>query len=120
MFDKNTVNSIKNYFIKLRKIVTNGADLNLIKFKLIKRGKIDDTLCCIFALLPEPYKKALKEKRQKLTSIVAYNYLSSILTKKFPLGSEYYIVKTRDTLKYIDAIIQTIEKDIQWVETHDF
>lgn len=120
MVDKNTEDSIKSYFLKLKKLIMHGADLNLIKFKLIKKAKIDDILCCIFATLPDKYRQAMKDKKQRLTSMIAYEYLKGHLSKKFFLSSGYYIVKSKETLKYIDAILMTIIKDIQWVEAHEF
>ena len=120
MVEQAMLDKLKNYFRKLRKLIAQEADINLIKYKLIKKAKIDDVLCCIISSFPEQYKKALVDRRQKLTSVIAYNYLYTYLKKKFFLSSDYYIVKTEETLKYIDAIILSIAKDIQWVENHEF
>ena len=120
MVEQNTIIALKNYFKKLRRFVSKEADFNFIKYKLIKKAKVDDVLCCIISTLPDRYKKALSEKRERLASQIAFEYLNVYLKKKFFLSSEYYVVRTAYALKYIDAIIQTIEKDIQWVESHEF
>ena len=106
-----------SYFKKLQKAIDN-ADVNLLKFRLLKKSRIDDLLVCTLSLLPDSFKKAMK-KRLKLDvypSVSCYNRLSKVIKKPFILSSDYYIIKYDEVYVLLKSIIKDIESDIKKLE----
>ena len=120
MVDQNTLEAIKTYIKKLRRIVMQEAEFEIFGCKLIKRTRIDDVLCCFIAILPKAYKRALDDINCKLNSRLAYNRLYAGLKKKFILNSNLYAVDQNEILESINIFLQTFEKDIDWAEKNDY
>ena len=111
------VTEIINYFNKLNKIINYEADFTLIDIKFVKKNKIDDILCCILKLLPDSYKRIMKQKEgKKLNSVLAYDMLFSAIKNKFIFNSDVYLVRFKDVTKYVKIIASTLERDIEYVE----
>ena len=111
------VNSIQDYFKKLQRVLNFEADFSFLGYKLIKKSKIDDILCCILATLPDSYKKIMKTTQGKrLNSVSCYNLLFDTIKKKFILSSDVYLVDSNSANKYIGAILVSIERDIAFAE----
>ena len=117
MADTILIKTLRDYFRKLQRILQSDADFTFIGYKLVRKDKIDDVLCCILATFPESYKRVFKDKRfKKLSSIIAYDLLFKAVKQKFILNSNVYLVHYENTKKYIDTIISNIERDIDYVE----
>ena len=112
------INSIKEYLTKLSRIVNTEVTLNLFKYRLISKTRIDDTMCCIYAKLPDKYKKILKSKSdiQRYNSVLCYGLLAKLLTKRFFLDPSQIIIDINEVNKLINAISKTIERDIHNIE----
>ncbi len=112
--------AIKDYFKKLQRAINEDADFTFFNIKLAKKNRIDDLLCCVLALLPDSYKKALKKRAvnvaDQLTSVSAYNRLEKLIKKPFLLNSEIYVVQYNEALSLIRAITSNIERDINKLE----
>lgn len=61
--------ALKDYLKKLQKIINFEATFTFSHWKLVKKTRIDDIMCCIYATLPDTYKRMLKTK----TDIQRYN-----------------------------------------------
>ena len=108
---------LKNYFKKLQKIITVDAEFNFFGNSFFKRNKIDDILCCIIATLPSEYKKNMRtDLGKKLSSVIAYNALFDAIKKKCPFSSDKYMVDSKKAYQLINTIINTIERDISYIE----
>lgn len=119
MADSATIESLIDYFKKLQKIIRFESDFSFLGYKLIKKTKIDDVLCCILATLPEPYKKIMKMKEgKKLSSVLAYGLLFNSVKQKFFLNPNVYLVSYNDATKYINTILRDLERDISYAEKH--
>lgn len=117
MADVVTVNSIKEYFKKLQRVVLQESDFSFLGKSYIKKNKIDDILCCILATLPDIYKKNLRnEDGKKLKSMVAYNILFAAVKGKCWLNSNVYSVDKQKANSVINTIISHIERDINYLE----
>ena len=108
---------LKNYFKKLQRIVLRDADFNFFNMSFFKKNKIDDMLCCIIATLPDIYKKNMRtDLGKKLSSVIAYNVLFDSIKRKCPFNSNLYIVEAEKANNCINTIINTIERDINYIE----
>lgn len=111
------IETLKDYFKKLQKVLTYESEFTFFTSKLIKKNKIDDILCCIIPTLPEKYKKIMKMKEgKKLGSVLCYDLLFNCIKKKFILNPDMYLVDYEKAVNYINSILKTIEKDIQYAE----
>ena len=54
--------ALKDYLKKLQKIINFEATFTFSHWKLVKKTRIDDIMCCIYATLPDTYKRMLKTK----------------------------------------------------------
>lgn len=104
---------IKNYLKKLQKIV-NNADFAIFGSSITKKSKIDDTLCCLLALLPESYKTIMKRRTaiDRYPSVSGLNRLSKTIKKPFFLSNDFYIFKTNEVLTLIQSITKNIDRDL--------
>ena len=68
--------ALKDYLKKLQKIINFEATFTFSHWKLIKKTRIDDIMCCIYATLPDTYKRMLKTK----TDIQRYNSVFMLRT----------------------------------------
>ena len=112
------IDNLKDYFKKLQKIINFETVFSFTKFKFVKKSRIDDIMCCIYATLPDSYKKILKTKVniQRYNSMICYNMLIKLLNKKFILDSNICVINSIEVEKVINTIVKTIERDINSIE----
>lgn len=110
--------AIKEYLKKLQKVINFDATFTFGKFKLVKKSRIDDIMCCVYATLPDTYKKMLKTKNdvQRYSSVICYGLLSKLLAKTFFLDKSMCIVNISEVNKLIGSVILSIERDINNIE----
>lgn len=119
MVDREVIENLLEYFKKLQKVLTFEEEFSFAGYKLIKKTKIDDVLCCILVTLPISYKKIMKmEDGKKLGSVLAYDLLFKTIKQRFILNSNVYLIGFNDSIKYIKTILRDLEKDIEWAEKH--
>ena len=108
--------ALKDYYKKLQRIINFEGEFTFFDYKLVKKSKIDDILCCILATLPADYKSLMNQKLGvKLNSITYYKLLFDAIKKKFPLSSDVYLVEYKKANKFVEAILLSIERDIEYV-----
>ena len=108
---------LKNYFSKLQKVIERDALISLFDRALVKKSSIDDILCCIFAKLPDTYKKILyNNPRTTLNSVICYKGLLSIFGKKKIMGMDMYLINKKHVKQLLSSIIKTITTDISYIE----
>jgi len=114
------VTGLLDFFRKLQKAV-NNADLTFLKYKFVKKTKIDDLLVCTITKLPDCFKKAMK-KRLNLDvypSVSCFIRLSKIIKKPFVLNKDYYIINYNDVNIMLKTILKSIERDIRTLEQEE-
>ena len=73
--------ALKDYYKKLQRIINFEGEFTFFDYKLVKKSKIDDILCCILATLPADYKSLMNQKLGvKLNSITYYKLLFDAIT----------------------------------------
>ena len=112
------IQGLKNYFKKLKRIIMTEADLKFFRFSFVKKNKIDDVLCCVYAKLPDSYKKMLKTKTnvKQYNSVMCYGLLTKLLAKKFFLDKSLCVVNVTEVNKLLSSVILSIERDINKIE----
>ena len=107
------IKTLKGYFSKLQHTILNNSDFKFFNKALVKKSKIDDILCCIFATLPPYYKKLLNMHGVKqYQSVIVYNSLVKSLKKNFVFNPDVYLINVGEINKMIGAIQKSIESDI--------
>ena len=115
-----SVEELKNYFKKLKRIVNYEEEFVFFDLKLIKKSKIDDLLCCILATFPEKYKKFMNMPMGRdLKSVACYRQLFDSIKRKFILSSDVYLVEYKTADRMIETILATIDSDISYIEKLD-
>ena len=116
----NDIIALLDYFKKLQRIIDN-ADLNIFKFRVLKKTRVDDILVCTLTKLPDCFKKAMKKRLQidKYPSVSCFSRLSKIMKKPFVLNKDYYIVNYDEANMMLKAIRQNLEKDIRALEQEE-
>ena len=106
-----------DYFKKIQKSL-DRPDLNLIKYRLLKKSRIDDLLVCTLSLLPDSFKKAMKKRLRpdQFPSVSCYTRLSKIIKKPFFLAPDYYIVKYAEAAAMLKSIRMNLDSDIKRLE----
>ena len=105
------------YFNKLQRTILNNADFSFGTDKILKKEKIDDIICCILLLLPEPYKKELKiDYAKNFSSVKYFKILYKKLKYKFFFNSNYYCFNYHEIIKLIGLIKKVLKNDIQKLE----
>lgn len=109
--------SLQDYFKKIQRSLDN-PDFSFLKYKFVKKTRIDDLLVCTLALLPDSFKKAMKKKLQldAYPSVSCYSRLSKILKKPFILASDYYMIDYGEAFAMLKSIRQNLERDINKLE----
>lgn len=121
MADEETISNLISYFNKLKKVIMYDTEFSFFGYKLVKKSKIDDILCCILAILPDSYKNMLKRKEgSKFTSILSYNLMFNAIKNKFVLNPDCYLISYNDAVKYIQTITRDLEKDIVKIEKNAY
>lgn len=77
--------ALKDYLKKLQKIINFEATFTFSHWKLIKKTRIDDIMCCIYATLPDTYKRRLKTKLifNAIIQFYVTDFLQSLLQEHF-------------------------------------
>lgn len=110
--------AIKDYLKKLQKVINFEAVFTLGNYKLVKKTRIDDIMCCVLATLPDSYKKMLKTKKdiQRYNSVLCYGALTKLLAKRFFLDKKLSMVDVTEANKMISSIIISIERDLNAID----
>lgn len=110
--------ALKDYLKKLQKIINFEATFTFSHWKLVKKTRIDDIMCCIYATLPDTYKRMLKTKTdiQRYNSVLCYGLLTKLIARTFFLDKNLVIVNITEVNKLINCIIMTIEQDIHSIQ----
>jgi len=109
--------TIRDYFKKLQRVLVAEVDFNLLDRKLIKRSKVDDILCCVYASLPNNYKRIIKiNKEDKYPSVNSFRVLNKELSRKFFFNSNLYSINVDKCNRLISVITATIEKDMNIID----
>ena len=104
---------LKRYLRKLVNLIENDAIFLLLKTKIVDKKKVDDILCCIEASWPEDYKAYLdKYGQRKLKSNQYYSQLLAAVKNRFLFSTNVYSVRSQEALQLINAILNTIDSDI--------
>ena len=114
------IQEIVSYLKKLQRIIQREADFTFFSYKLIKKEKIDDILCCYLASLPDSYKKTMNNVtlKRRYNSMMNYKMLMQSVKLRFRFNSSVYLVKHKQAIDTISAIIATLEKDIKYIESN--
>jgi hypothetical protein len=107
--------SLKKYFRKLLYVLNNDHSFTFIKTRLVDKKKIDHVICCIEASFPQEYKDFVKVKRNNLRTDINYMKLLKAIKNHFWLNSSMYKVYYQEAGRYINAILSSIETDMQYV-----
>lgn len=77
--------ALKDYLKKLQKIINFEATFTFSHWKLVKKTRIDDIMCCIYATLPDTYKECLKQKLifNAIIQFYVTDFLQSLLQEHF-------------------------------------
>ena len=111
------IKEIKDYLRKLDNLIRNNAEFTFMDFKFVQKTKVDDLLCCFLAVLPEKYKKCLKEKKsEQFNSIITYQIMQKALIRPFYFNKNLYVIRYKKVLKNINTIMLMIERDIAFAE----
>lgn len=110
--------ALKDYLNKLQKLINFDATFSFSCYKLVKKSRIDDIMCCIYATLPDSYKRMLKTKKdiQRYKSVLCYGMLAKLLAKKFFLDKNLCIINITEVNKLISNVTLSIERDINAIE----
>ncbi len=112
------IEELKSYLKKLQKTVSS-AELTLFGYSIAKKNRIDDLFCCIIALFPDSYKKALKNRTlrpDQFQSVTAFNRLSKVIKRPAFLLSDCYAYRLPDANDLFKLINKDIELDINRLE----
>ena len=109
--------ALLDYFKKIQKSL-DRPDLNLMKFRLVKKSRVDDLLVCTLSLLPDSFKATMKKrlKPDAFPSVSCYARLSKIMKKQFFLFPDYYIVHYAEASTMLKSIRMNLETDIKRLE----
>ncbi len=112
------IDAIKDYFKKLQKVINFDSTFSFANIRLVKKSKIDDIICCVYAKLPDSYKKMLKTKVdvKRYNSVLCYSVLTKLLARKFFLDKNLCMINITEANKLISSIILGIERDINSIE----
>ncbi len=112
------IDAIKDYFKKLQKVINFDSTFSFASIRLVKKSKIDDIICCVYAKLPDSYKKMLKTKVdvKRYNSVLCYSVLTKLLARKFFLDKNLCMINITEANKLISSIILGIERDINSIE----
>ena len=111
------LDALLEYFKKLQKAIDN-AELKILKYKFVKKNRIDDLLVCTLAVLPNSFKKATKKRHNinMFPSVTCYNRLSKIIKRPLFLMPDYYMIDYNEANIMLKSIIQNIKSDIRKLE----
>lgn len=109
--------ALLDYFKKIQRLIDN-PDFSFLKYRFVKKTRIDDLLVCTLAILPDSFKKAMKRsfKIDTYPSVSCYNRLSKILKKKFVLAPDFYMIDYTQAHTMLQNIRKNLESDIRKLE----
>lgn len=107
------IDAIVKYFEKLQKIILHDSGLNFGNKKFIKKTKLDDILCCIFAKLPNEYKN---NNIGRYKSVKTFKNLYLQLRQTFFLMPNHYMINVNEVNLALTQIKKTIIQDIESIE----
>jgi len=111
------IEELKKYIKRLNKIVQT-AEFSILGSSVVRRNKIDDTIVCILAVLPDSFKKAMKKRMpiDMYPSVSSFNRLSKIIKKPLFIFNNFYIFKANEAIALIQTINKNIERDVEKLE----
>ena len=113
-----TVNEllINVYLNKLKRIITNESSFSFGDLRIVNKSRIDDTLCCIQSSYPVEYTEFIKRNGTKsLQTSMFYQQLHAIVTNKFILSSNHYLVNYTQFIRALNSLMQTMTREKQKV-----
>ena len=110
--------ALKDYLKKLQKIINFKVTFTFSHWQLVKKTRKDDIMCCIYATLPDTYKRMRKTQTsiQRYNSVFDYGLLTTLIAITFFLDKNLFIVNITEVNKLINGIIMTIEQDIHSIQ----
>ena len=111
------ISELFEYFAKIKRAIDN-ADFTFLKYKFVKKARIDDLLVCTLALLPKSFKEAIKRKLifDRFPAVACYSRLSKLLKRQFPFFSNYYMVDFNEAYTMLKGINRDLSKDLKNLE----
>ena len=110
---------LKEYLKKLKEIIEH-PEFSFLSYRVLKKTRIDDLICCIFAILPKEFKDALKKikdtDKKNYPSLLAYNILSKIIRTKFFFSQDLYIAEESEINELIGKINNYFDRDLRKIE----
>lgn len=100
------------YLKKLITVVTNESSFSLGNQRIISKSRIDDVLCCVQASYPKEHKEYVKRNGAKsLQSYVYLQQLCVVVTNKFVLSLNHYMIDYAMFTKIINTLLQIVKKE---------
>ena len=108
---------VKEYLNKMMHALKN-AEFRFLGYNFVKKNRIDDLFCCLFATLPKKYNDILKNKieRNKYHSMLNLSRLKDNVMRPFIFSKEHYVFEQNTVLVLVQNILRTLDKDIEKVE----
>ena len=106
--------NLTKYFKKMRFLIEEEAKFKIFDKSLVSTKRLDDLFCCIEAAWPVEYKKFLEEYGEiNLRTPKLYKDLKLATKNKFSLTSSLCVVYRHKAFIAIDAILESIKKDMK-------
>ena len=106
--------NLTKYFKKMRFLIEKEAKLRIFDKSLVATRRLDDIFCCIEAAWPSEYKKFLEEYGEiNLKTPKLYKALKLATKNKFFITSSLCVVYRHKAFMAIDAILESIKKDMK-------
>ena len=103
---------LKLYLNKLKRIVTNESSFSLGNKRIISKARVDDIVCCVQANYPDDFTEYVKRNGIKsLQSHLCYQQLLAVVTKKFILSPNHYLIDFARFMSLLSMLVQTMEKE---------
>ena len=108
------IKELQDYIKKMQHIINNNSSFSFLKYKFIKKSRIDDIMCCIYKALPDEYKKMLVSKKnyEKYKSIVYYRMLIKIIKHTFSFDKNMLMIDYKKINHITTQILYNIERDL--------
>ena len=106
--------TFQDYIKKLQRAI-DCADLTFLRYKFVKKNRIDDLMVCTISVMPQVFKNALTNKLEedKYPSVFCYNRFKKIVKHTFFLAPEYYIFDFNEAMTMLANIIKSFEDDVR-------
>ena len=106
--------NLTKYFKKMRFLIEKEAKFRIFDKSLVATRRLDDIFCCIEAAWPSEYKKFLEEYGEiNLKTPKLYKALKLATKNKFFITSSLCVVYRHKAFMAIDAILESIKKDMK-------